>query len=493
MASWLDPKRVSTCVAAVALSAVLLWFGTGMEPMWPLLWLAPLPVLLIATRASAFRTAIVAFVAWFAGTLNMWSYLHGLIEVPAADYLINFSTMALVFTATVLLFRALLRRGAYISALLSVPAAWASFEYIVNLASSSGTAISLAYSQLRFLPFLQLASLTGPWGMSFLVFSFPAALAIGAYLYRDAPRRAAWIVGAEIAVLAAVLVFGTVRLMSPVGGPTLKVGLVASDAPDNDNVAAKGAPTDRLLQAYADEVAKLAAQGAKVVVIPEKVGTVTHDDAASADAILQAIADQSGVTLVAGVDHEATKADYNAARVYTPHAATLEYHKEHMLPPFELKFTPGTSMTLLSHATGTWGVAICKDMDFANPSRRYGKAGTGLMLVPAWDFNVDWIFHGHIALMRGVENGFNLVRAAKNGSLYVSDNRGRILAEVRTNTAPFATLIADVPTAHAATLYQQLGDWFAWVALALLLWAIAQRLRLRKAPLDTATRTGDAT
>lgn len=486
MASSLDLKRVGTSAIAIALSALLLWFGTGMEPLWPLLWLAPAPVLLVAIHASALRSAIVAFAAWFIGMFNLWSYLHGLIDVPAWALSVNFCVMALVFTAAVLLFRTLLRHGAYVTALLALPATWVSFEYIVNLTSSSGTAISLAYSQLRFLPFLQLASLTGPWGMSFVLLSFSPAVAIGVYAYRNAPKRAMWLVGADFAVIVAVLVFGAVRLMLPVGGQSVKVGLVASDAPGNDDVAGKGMPTEHLLQAYADEAAKLAASGAKVVVIPEKIGTVADSESRTSDAVLQTVADHTHVMLVAGLDHIATDAEYNAARVYVPRAAPLEYHKEHMLPPFELKFTPGKTMTLMSQPTGIWGVAICKDMDFTGLSHRYGNAGTGLMLVPAWDFNVDWIFHGHIALMRGVENGFSIVRAAKNGSVYVSDNRGRILAEVRTNSAAFVTAITDVPVAHAVTLYQRLGNWFAWVALVLLLWVVVQALRLRNKPQDEA-------
>lgn len=87
------------------------------------------------------------------------------------------------------------------------------------------------------------------------------------------------------------------------------------------------------------------------------------------------------------------------------------------------------------------------------------------MLVPAWDFRVDWIAHGHAALMRGVEDGFSVARAAKYGSLYISDNRGRILAEVMSDSAPFATLVAEVPVTHAATPYLLFGNWFAWLAL----------------------------
>jgi apolipoprotein N-acyltransferase len=81
---------------------------------------------------------------------------------------------------------------------------------------------------------------------------------------------------------------------------------------------------------------------------------------------------------------------------------------------------------------------------------------------------VDAAWHGHIAVMRGVEDGFSIARAAKNGFLTVSDNRGRIVGEVRSGSAPFATLLVDVPSQHSSTVYQALGDWFAWVAIALL-------------------------
>jgi apolipoprotein N-acyltransferase len=149
------------------------------------------------------------------------------------------------------------------------------------------------------------------------------------------------------------------------------------------------------------------------------------------------------------------------------------YDKEHMLAPFESKLTPGTSLTLLSEPTGPWGVAICKDMDFTGLSRQYGAAGAGVMLVPAWDFDLDRWAHGHIAVMRGVEDGFAIARAAKQGYLTVSDDRGRILAEARSDAAPFSTLVAELPVAHDTTLYRRWGDWFAWTMLMALLGTLA--------------------
>jgi apolipoprotein N-acyltransferase len=166
-------------------------------------------------------------------------------------------------------------------------------------------------------------------------------------------------------------------------------------------------------------------------------------------------------------------AHYNEARIYQPHAPVLSYDKEHMLPPFESPLTPGTALVTLPRRQEMWGVAICKDMDFAGPANRYGRQNVGLMLAPAWDFNLDRGWHGHIAVMRAVEGGFSLVRAAKDGYLTVSDNRGRVLAETRSDAAkPFATLLASVPAVHSATVYLLLGDWFAWVACVLLALAV---------------------
>jgi apolipoprotein N-acyltransferase len=183
---------------------------------------------------------------------------------------------------------------------------------------------------------------------------------------------------------------------------------------------------------------------------------------------------------VAGVVHVAAPVKYNEARIYVPGLVVQRYDKEHMLPPFESSMKPGTTLVVLPRPQQKWGVEICKDMDFASPARLYGKAGAGLMLVPGWDFVVDGSWHGHIAVMRGVEDGFSIARAAKNGFLTVSDDRGRILGEVSSNSASFATLLVNVPALHSWTVYQSLGDSFASVAIALLAFAVLQMARLRR-------------
>jgi apolipoprotein N-acyltransferase len=462
-----------------AFTAALLWFGAGLNPSWPLLWLAPLPVLIYAARSAWWSAGLVAVVAWFAGGLSMWHYFRDVLHAPlavAANVVIG---PALVFAVAVLLFRALLRRGAVWSALVAFPAAWVTFEYLFNVTSVHGTAASLSYTQLRFLPFLQLASITGPWGISFLLLLFSSALAIGIDRRRTAPTLALRVVGAGLGVILLALAFGTVRLLVPERGARVRVGLIASAAPANTDIAASGAETARLFRDYAVAAEELAARGAQVIVMPEKLGVAVDPETRVTDDFFQALVDKTKAEIVVGMVRVARPVMYNEARVYAPGVAPRSYDKEHMLPPFESQLTAGTALTLMTEPSGTWGVAICKDMDFTRPSRRYGVAGAGLLLVPAWDFVLDRTWHGHIAVMRGVESGFSIARAAKQGFLTVSDDRGRIVAESQSDGAAFAILLTEVPVVHDRTVYLLLGDWFAWVAMAVLVFAIAQMWRLK--------------
>jgi apolipoprotein N-acyltransferase len=456
----------------------MFYFGNGLDPLWPLMWFATLPVLLFALRSQWWAAAVTAVVAMMLGNLNLWSYFTKTLGMSGSAWVGIFFTASVVFAAGILLFRALVLRGAAWSGLVALSAVWVTGEYVRNVTSPHGSAGSLAYSQLKFLPFLQLASITGPWGMSFVLLLFPAAIAIGVHLRQISPKRALQVAGVGVGVVAAVLVFGSVRLAIP-QTQVVKVGLITSDEKANNRVTDPGPDTERLFRDYAREAKRLADDGAQVIVMPEKLGVTLEGKAAATDAMLQSVTAQTGATIIAGVVHVDAPVKYNEARIYVAGSAVQRYDKEHMLPPFESNLKPGTTLTVLPRPQQKWGVAICKDMDFASPARLYGQAGVGLMLVPGWDFVVDGSWHGHIAVMRGVEDGFSIARAAKNGFLTVSDDRGRVVGEVSSSSASFATLLVDVPAAHSWTAYQLLGDWFAWLAIARLVFAIMQMLRLR--------------
>jgi apolipoprotein N-acyltransferase len=107
-------------------------------------------------------------------------------------------------------------------------------------------------------------------------------------------------------------------------------------------------------------------------------------------------------------------------------------------------------------------------MDFPQLSHQYGADGIGLLLVPAWDFILDGWLHGRMAIMRGVESGFTIARAAKQGELTVTDDRGRLLADWNQGGNQFVSISADAPVRHDSTLYVRWGDWFAWTVIAAL-------------------------
>jgi apolipoprotein N-acyltransferase len=209
----------------------------------------------------------------------------------------------------------------------------------------------------------------------------------------------------------------------------------------------------------------MVSQGAQVVVIPEKIGLISGADLAQVDSIMEAVARERRITISISFEHSP---NLNETRLYSPNGA-LEaiYEKHHMLPPFESHLLPGVKRVVIERPPGKWGMQICKDMDFPLLSRQYGNDGAGLMLVPAWDFVTDGWLHGRIAILRGVESGFSIARAPRQGILTVTDDRGRVLAERDTGSPPFAVLVASVPVVNERTIYGREGDWFAWLNLVL--------------------------
>ena len=159
-----------------------------------------------------------------------------------------------------------------------------------------------------------------------------------------------------------VLGYGTVRLGESGQRQSIKVGLVASDIPENDYIVDAGADAERLLKAYATQAGDLASRGAHIVVMPEKIAAVRDGDVPADDAIFQAVADSSGAMIVAGELQVSPSAvgllRYNRAKVFGPRAAAASYDKEHVLPPMESDETPGTAKLPLSLGKTRLGVAV---------------------------------------------------------------------------------------------------------------------------------------
>lgn len=463
----MDSKPNNAFVAApcLAISAALFFVGTGLAPLWPLTWLAPIPVLWAASRLSAGQAFFVAAAAYALGFLNEWSYLR---TVLSAWIVISFLVLsACLFAVGVLLFRIGVVRRKVWQAALVFPAFWASVEFAIATLSIHGTFFNISYSQMNFLPVLQIASVTGIWGISFTIFLFGSTVAV---LLVPAPRPAKlpFLIIGSVAFIVGVFAFGAWRLASTPSSPTIKVALIASDAPENLNLDT-AAEAQQIFQRYADQIKLLVGQEIQLFVLPENIGPVNEASQADVDDFFGKLAKQTGAYIEIGIGRVTPSGSWNQERLYSPQgelAAT--YNKHHLLPPGENRFTPGTTRAVVSGISGKWGLEICKDMDFPRLSRQYSRDGVALLIVPASDFVDDGWLHGRMAILRGVESGFSIARSAKLGILTASDDRGRVLAQRDTIGPSFATAIANIPVRHDSTLYARFGNWFAWLCVALL-------------------------
>lgn len=464
MASKSDRNAYALFVVATASSALLWWFGSGNTPVWWATWLAPLPVLVYAMRASRTAAAASAFLAWAIGGLNVWHY-NQVVHLPLPIFALSIAGPALLFALATLLARSLAARGRIIAAAFSVPALLVSADYVNALTSPHGTFGNLAYTQLDALPVIQIAALCGLWGITFLVLLLPAALA--AWSSPQATRAAQRKLAALIIVsYAAALGYGGWRLQAATAETTsqVRIGLASLEGPArpllSDPAGAK------LLQRYLGVLEKLADAGATIVMMPETVFVTTSADIPE----LAEFARRRGVRVIAGVAYRgAGQPERNTALAFAADAAAPEqYNKHHLLPGFEDRYTPDTAFTSLASSPHT-GLAICKDMDFPPMGRAYAERDTKLLLVPAWDFELDGWLHSRMAILRGVESGFALARTARDGSLTLSDDRGRVIGEASsTYIEDAASLLGDLPLRHSKTLYARWGDWFAWLCVVAL-------------------------
>lgn len=471
--SYLTRYNIFLVVVAGIASAGLFYIGTGLHPKWWALWLAPIPVLANAPRLRATAAFLLGSIAWFLGEMNQWNYLRHVIALPLRMIIPFLVIAAVVFGVGVLFTRSFLRREALFLAAFTFPVYWVTCEYLTEVASPHSTWGNLAYTQMDFLLLIQIAAVTGLWGISFIVLLFGgtvAALLSGAG-QRWQRRALAVTVGF---LICAVLLFGGWRLQANPPPKSVAVTLIAKDVPISLYLGSEEQAME-LLREYADEVPRVTPTGTQVVVLPEKIGRVSEGNLGSVDALFSSVASATHTAIDLGLVRRTPSGAFNSARFYSPNGKLeANYDKHHLIPGVEPE-KPGDQRVTLDQPSGRWGLQICKDMDFPQLSREYAAEGVDLVLVPAWDFNVDRWLHSRMAILRAVENGFALARSARNGLLTLSDDRGHILAEATTVPGRFASISGKIDVAHEKTFYTRTGDWFAWLCITAFLILLACR------------------
>jgi apolipoprotein N-acyltransferase len=478
MESRLERIGSTTVLVAMVLSVAGWWFGYQLHPIWWAMWLAPFPMLWLATRVRARTAALASFISLALAGLVQWHYMHTLLGIPLPAIGFALFAPALGFMFMVLLYRRLAMREHLLAAVVSVPVLWTAIFFVNASLSRNGTWSDLAYTQMDALAVIQIAAVTGLLGIGFVVLLGSASVA--ALCERSASRDTRWQVAAfGGGLILASLVYGGWRLHTADEAPStpVKIGLIALQGPVHPSLdTPKG---QAFLQRYVTAVNALATNGVQMVVMPEV--TMTTADPAIPD-LVQA-AQQHGITLVTSVDYKPAKGpERNMSVAFHPQGGVpTTYNKHHLMVFFEDRFTPGTSYTVLDGISRA-GLLICKDMDFPATGRANAANGAQLLLVPAWDFFADGWYHSRMAILRGVESGLAIARSSRDGALTLSDDRGRIIAEVPSNQNVDASVVGTLPVRTTKTLYAQWGDWFGWLNLVALVGLLALAMLPRRAP-----------
>jgi apolipoprotein N-acyltransferase len=382
---------------------------------------------------------------------------------------------------------------------LSAAALWTALEWVRATWPIGGfTWGGIGYTQHTNRFVLPLASVTGVWGIAFVVVLVNALV-----LEAAAAEVRRWGRGAAVVVALAALVAPALIPLAPARGPAVDVAIVQGNVP-------RALASDLLLRGdtvEANEISlhrTLASDPPALAVWPEN--SLDQDprlDPQLQSKIASVVRTVGAPTLVGGVSSAGGRL-FNTIFAYGPDGRILEtYDKVHLVPfgeyvPFgsffrwteryrrgNADFTPGSRIRVFRLAGTTVGTPICFENAFPNLFRSFVSEGARLMVVTTNDssFLRSPASREHVEFseLRAVETGRWVVQAAVSGESAVVDPRGRVVA--RTGLFTREILRFDIPTSTVRTLYVRFGDWFPWgcgiAVLLSLAWIVPGRGRGR--------------
>ena len=480
---------------------MLLPFGQFQTVLAVAAWLAPIFLLRFSrTQPALMALPVLALVHYLAAVVSLRGGL-----VPGqtvAVYALGGALGVLPYVADT----GLARRVPGWARTLIFPATAVALDWAFGL-TSLGTLGSVAYSQFGFQSLTQLASITGIWGIVFLI------MWLAAVTNEVWEREFHWAtIRSSVVPLAAVLLLtvllGGVRLamFSPTV-PTVRVAALAADralwhglstpvgldlASGDDEVrAAARSQYGPVIDDLMARTRKEAQAGAKIVSWSEAAGFVLKEDEAALIRRAEVLAREERIYLQLSLIVQLRAQDYpfaeNRALLIDPSGQVVQNYFKAIHPLGDANFfAPGPGVVPTTETPyGRIATVICFDADFPALVRQAGQARTDILLVPSNDWRPVDTIHARAATFRAIENGVALVRPTGNGISVAVDHLGQLLATADYFATPALTLVADVPTRGVATIYPRIGDAVAYACLALLVVLCATTLigsRLRRKP-----------
>lgn len=431
-------------------------------------------------------------VYWTSATVATFGGLSWVIAIPVAALLALY--MALFVAASSAASAVLIRRfGA--GGVMLAPATWVAAEYARAYLFGGFPWVPLGNAVVTLLPIAQLASLTGVYGLSWLLATVHACFAITAI---SGGRRRVIAAATAVTLLTVTSVWGAARLGESRlthEGSAITVGLIQANIPQTEkwDPARATAIFERYLGMSRDAVAK----GAQFVLWPESATPFYFDeDPVNADHLRRLVSELQ-TPLLFGTD-EIERGDqskyFNSAFMLDRAGATAAVYRKMYLVPFGeyvpfgwlltfvgplvdavSAFSPGLRVTMMPVEGHMISTAICYEVVYPHLIREGVLRGSELLTTitnDAWYGETSAPFqHFELAAMRSIEQGRYLARAANTGISGIVDPYGRVLA--RTPLFETTTVIGQVRFIQERTVYATIGDLAAQLAVLLTLVGLA--------------------
>jgi len=488
-------------VLAAIFSGLLLVLSFAPFGLWPLAFAAFVPLLISLEGQRGRRSFLLGYITglvFFLGAVY-WvvysmHYYGGLSFMESLPVLLLLSAyLALFFGAFGLLTR--LSPASSLGALLYLPALWVSLEYLRGHLFTGFPWVLSGYAPAHSLILIQIADITGVYGLGFLIMLVNVAIYLVLVSWLKGLSRPMGVIAVTAALLAAVLVYGALRVKQVdnvvKGWPVVRVAVAQGNI--DQSLKWDRSFQGKTLRIYGSLTERAAEDGAGLVVWPETAVPFYLERNTAGRRDVSDIARQNKVRLLTGspaYDYNKKNKEvelYNSAYLISAGGRiTGRYDKVHLVPygeyvplkrfmPFIKKLTVGVGdfasgpgpVSLMVDGYKA-GVLICYEAIFPVLSRLSVRDGAGLLINitnDAWFGNTSAPYqHLDMALLRAVENRVFLLRAANTGISAVIDPLGRVLKKTELFTED--VLVANVSINNEMkTFYTIYGDIFAYVCL----------------------------
>ncbi len=426
-------------------------------------------------------TAAYTLGDWFAGSVSRYY------DQPAAVGLAFFvgvsSFMAtpyyMVFAAW---YRAVPRRSPVLMPLLA-GAAWVAAELLRGRLVAGNPWALFGYSQMSVAPLIQIADVTGVYGIGFVLVAVNAAIAEMLVASDRARTRSGLAAAVGIAVLA--LGYGSWRLSVPGISPDARRVRVAM-VQGNLDVGTQwredlyGANLDTYLRLTRNV---LVAERPEIVFWPENALTFFLERESSYRHAIATVLAPSDAELVVGgprIEDGDPPRYFNSIFLLAPDGDVRAVYDKQLLVPFGERFpfpgleflhrrfgrlrefTPGAARPPLPTRAGPAGVTICSEAMFPEIAATRVREGARYFVDPAHDTWLTPKFSEQqfdIVRLRTVEQRRYLVRASTSGPSAIVDPHGRVTT--RTEFFTSAALAGTIALADGRSVYNRVGDLFA--------------------------------